>query len=208
MGDRTGRVQHVLEWFVELPPERRRMFLEKPVELSPRRIEKRAELLEWIDQLTPEDGIEDTASALVEVGLYESEAEDLVRSVAGFDTEDRAEGLADERSRMFEMVGSEVLDSYTGVASETRARAEFDAEDVTEIRLLLSRTVVAVSCGDVDLEEARERLQRSGAEDEAVEEFVERLSSRVDDVDLHLRRARVQSLSEEVRSLRWDSLVR
>ncbi len=202
------KTEDVLDWFLDLPPEVRRRVLHSPTLLSPREIEKRAKLAEWFDRVMPDDDVDAAAQMLVDRGFGEDETDEVVRTMAELDLGTRAEEVAEDRNRIFEMVGREVLESYTGDEPEAEARQEFDVEDTADLRLRLSRTVAAVSCGDIDLNQARRRVARSGASEESVDEFVDELASRLDDVNLHLRRVRVESLSEEIRSLRWDSLTR
>lgn len=87
---------------------------------------------------------------------------------------------ADDGSTMFRDVGEEVLDSHARRDPDAEARDLHDSGDVVQNRLLVARTVAAVSHGDMTYDEARLRLLTAGVPEEQVESFVTRLGNRFD----------------------------
>lgn len=115
---------------------------------------------------------------------------------------------SDDGSAVFSDVAQEVLDSYAQRDPDVESRELHDSGDVTQMRLLVARVVAAVSHGDLSHGEARQRLRRAGVPEHQVEAFVSRFEDRQDEIDTHLELEKIWMLSDEIRSLRWDSLGR
>lgn len=69
-----AETEDVLDWFLALSPENRRTLLRSPADLPPKRVEKRAEMEEWIDRLTVDDGRRRGYLAAVGEGFDELES--------------------------------------------------------------------------------------------------------------------------------------
>lgn len=138
--------------------------------------------------------------------MPESRAGRVVSEIVRVAPMETAADIASGEHEPFDAVAEDVLGSYLD-SDDGPDDGELD-DGYGSLRLLLSRTLVALYHEELDVREARRRLMETGASPESVDEFLEGSLENLDEIDLHLRRVRVEELSEEIRELRWDALGR